>query len=343
MNELIIATENNGLIKRGDILGILSFAHLLMPSVLEYIKNNPSYAEEYLLLISQYKFERISSRLTIKTDLSTQEETKIFDDMSRYIGLKTKNKFGSKGRERWYYGKRNFNPKEILDHFGLNVTNGPVGTNERGLGRISVNDISIADLKILETDGIQAYVELNKFDGLSSGLLKIDTRGIKVFSYEKIIHIRGLGSFMSLRKLKEEITTDPNNIGYSSMSAQEIVSYLNTKNISQNYPIPSATLLAWSGQNSRLVNIKNASNHENPTIANIAEVAYLMIVRSDTKLDLGLSDRIQMLGALVAAGILTTDDRDELLMMSEKLVSRADQLGFEEDITLGEVEWALAG
>ena len=89
----------------------------------------------------------------------------------------------------------------------------------------------------------------------------------------------------------------------------------------------SAELLAWSASNARLQNIKNASeNGSTDDLKALAQAAYLIVTRDGTTLDLNLADRVAMLDSLVAAGVLTNDDRTSLETLATVSISRAEEL-----------------
>lgn len=92
-------------------------------------------------------------------------------------------------------------------------------------------------------------------------------------------------------------------------------------------PLTSAECLAWSGAASRYLKIEAAANATLPAtndpiyplavgVKNVARVAQKLIDRDETTFDPRLSDRQQMLGALVDGGVITTADRDDLLALA---------------------------
>jgi hypothetical protein len=102
---------------------------------------------------------------------------------------------------------------------------------------------------------------------------------------------------------------------------------LNTDYRTKKEPISSAELLAWSASDSRLQNIKNAAeNGTTDDLKSLAQAAYLIVTRDGTTLDLNLADRVAMLDSLVAAGVLTADDRSSLNALATVSISRAEEL-----------------
>lgn len=128
--------------------------------------------------------------------------------------------------------------------------------------------------------------------------------------------------------LDSEIKNDPLKRNYKAKSNQQVADDLNTKYRESKRPISSKELLAWSGMNRRLNAIENAQEDLNISAdgRNIAKVAYLLITRTDTELDLSLPDRQAMLDILVSDGVLTTPERAELYDMATIQISRAQEL-----------------
>lgn len=127
--------------------------------------------------------------------------------------------------------------------------------------------------------------------------------------------------------LKSEIEGDPLGRGYSGMNDAAVAVDINTAYRTKKEPISSAELLAWSASDSRLQNIKNAAeNGATDDLKSLAQAAYLIVTRDGTTLDLNLADRVAMLDALVAASVLTSDDRTSLDALATVSISRAAEL-----------------
>ena len=128
--------------------------------------------------------------------------------------------------------------------------------------------------------------------------------------------------------LKEELDSDPLGRGYSSMTNDEAAASLNSVDRTRSEIITSAELLAWSASSGRLDKLKHAwDSGADETARSLAGAAYLMVTRDGTYLDLALPDRIQLLDGLVAYGILTSGDKDELVAKATVPCSRAEEIG----------------
>ena len=127
--------------------------------------------------------------------------------------------------------------------------------------------------------------------------------------------------------LKLEIDSDPLGRNYSAMSDKQVAESLNNDDRTKVVQISSAELLAWAASDGRLASIKAAiDGGVDNTAKSLAEAAYMMISRDGTYLDLTLPDRVAMLDGLVAYGILSADDKSDLVSKSTVSCSRAEEL-----------------
>lgn len=146
---------------------------------------------------------------------------------------------------------------------------------------------------------------------------------------------------MDYTLIKNEITNDPRSMGYASMTHDQIVSSLNTKNITVQEPISSRNLLLWGGNNSRLDSITSASTNTSLTgaVRSVAIAALHMISRADTELDMTDSNITQMFNVLVGASILTSSDLTSLNTLSQVSRSWAEE-NWGRDITVSDLNIA---
>jgi len=90
-------------------------------------------------------------------------------------------------------------------------------------------------------------------------------------------------------------------------------------------------LLAWSGQASsgdrpRIIKIEEGKANADEQCAALCITAEQMIMRDNTSLDLNLPDRVAMLNALVAFGVLSEADKTSVNALAEQAISRAEEL-----------------
>ena len=127
--------------------------------------------------------------------------------------------------------------------------------------------------------------------------------------------------------LKLEIDSDPLGRNYSAMSDKQVAESLNNGDRTKTVSVSSAELLAWAASNGRLASIRAAiDGGVDNTAKSLAEAAYMMVSRDGTSLDLSLADRVAMLDGLVAYGILSADDKSDLVSKSTVSCSRAEEL-----------------
>ena len=131
-----------------------------------------------------------------------------------------------------------------------------------------------------------------------------------------------------LTRLRDELLNDPLGRGYSSMDEVGVIHSLSQVDREVLFPIKSNDLLAWSAANGRYMKIKRVAEDEvqSDEIRSIAWASMKMIERDGTDLDLNLSDRASMLGALVTATVLSQADKDDLYFIATQTISRAQEL-----------------
>lgn len=165
--------------------------------------------------------------------------------------------------------------------------------------------------------------------------------------------------------LIDELTNDPLEIGYQAteqaavldengdpvvdgegnpvtetvftMTPDAVADSLNDATQRTRYQVvTSAELLAWSGQGandgsstpSRYERIEAAAaNHASLSVKGVAKAAVSLINRDGTALDFNLPDRVNMVAALVAGGVITQDEANGLFALAEVPISRAAELG----------------
>ena len=134
-----------------------------------------------------------------------------------------------------------------------------------------------------------------------------------------------------LQALKAELEAGHPVTGPYSADAQAASDEINALNRTRINPIGSAELLAWSGQASdgdrpRIIKIEEGKANADEQCAALCITAEQMIMRDNTSLDLNLPDRVAMLNALVAYGVLSAADKVSIDALAEESISRADEL-----------------
>ena len=135
----------------------------------------------------------------------------------------------------------------------------------------------------------------------------------------------------NLQALKAELDAGHPVTGAYSANSEAAAEEINALNRTRINAIGSAELLAWSGQASsgdrpRIIKIEEGKANADEQCAALCITAEQMIMRDNTSLDLNLPDRVAMLNALVAYGVLSAADKVSIDALAEESISRADEL-----------------
>lgn len=135
----------------------------------------------------------------------------------------------------------------------------------------------------------------------------------------------------NLQKLKEELDIGHPVTGPYSSDSDVAALQINALNRSRIDPISSAELLAWSGQSSpsdrpRIIKIEEGKANADESCVALCATAEQMIKRDNTVLDLNIPDRVAMLNALVAFGVLSAADKESLDGLANEVISRSEEL-----------------
>jgi hypothetical protein len=149
-----------------------------------------------------------------------------------------------------------------------------------------------------------------------------------------------------LATLHDELLIGHPVTGAYSADAATAAEQINALNRSRLVPITSGELLAWSGAKSdgdrpRIIKIEEGEASAVEDVAAICKVAAETIRRDGTELDLNRADRVAMVTALVAAGVLSQADSDSLYSLATQAISRATEIGLS-NVRAGTVEQARA-
>ena len=144
---------------------------------------------------------------------------------------------------------------------------------------------------------------------------------------------------MDIDKLKTELVTDPESMGYAALSDADAAGAINLANRDYTVPLNSRTSLSWAMRTGRLADIETATTTGTPAIQSIALGVKHLLGRSDTEIDMSDSDHVAMIDGLVAGGVLDAANKAELVTMATSQRSRADELGLGQ-VRVGHVQEA---
>ena len=144
---------------------------------------------------------------------------------------------------------------------------------------------------------------------------------------------------MDIDKLKSELTVDPESMGYAALSDADASAAINLEDRDYTIPLNSRTSLSWAMRTGRLADIETATTTGTPAIQAIALGVRHLLSRADTEIDMSDPDHVAMIDGLVAGGVLDAANKAELVTMSTRQRSRADELGLGQ-VRVGNVQEA---
>lgn len=136
-----------------------------------------------------------------------------------------------------------------------------------------------------------------------------------------------------IQALRDELTGDPLERAYASMTDAEVLASLLAVNRSRSRRVSSLEMLLWGGANGRLARVRKAAQKQPPydslpdEVWSAAIVADAMVTRQDAGFDPRQAEHLSLVDGLVAAQVLTADDKTALLALATEPCSRADELG----------------
>lgn len=149
-----------------------------------------------------------------------------------------------------------------------------------------------------------------------------------------------------LYALKQELDNGHPITGPYSTNSKAAAEEINVDNRTHLIPLSSNELLAWAAKKSdgdrpRRIKIREGINSANEDIEAICLTAESIIAKEGSELDLNLTDRAEMVAALVQAGVLSQADSDSLYALATQAISRATEIGLS-NVRAGTVEQARA-
>lgn len=135
-------------------------------------------------------------------------------------------------------------------------------------------------------------------------------------------------------QLRDELKLDPVPMGYSGKTSAQVLALLNspadkftpphpfTKPVPQ---IPSGTLLIWGAKTGVRKSIEDACLNVASPVRAIA-LACRDALQGSMSLDVSNADVLAMLDALVAGGVMTTQNKADLIALQNVPCSRAEML-----------------
>lgn len=137
---------------------------------------------------------------------------------------------------------------------------------------------------------------------------------------------------MDIAAFQAEVKNDPLNRGYAQMTDAQMFASVSEKNRSRTVTVGSRPLLEWAAAEGRYAKLERASKDDqlSDLVRSVAMAACKLIDRGDTELDLNSSMHVNLLDALVQSGVLSASDKQSLVDLSTKAISRAEELYFDD-------------
>ncbi len=134
---------------------------------------------------------------------------------------------------------------------------------------------------------------------------------------------------MNNKKLKAELTEDPLEQDYASMSDVEATASLNALTRTRLRAVSMTELREWAAINARAFKVR--AGIDNGTLTdqqrNLCLIADKLLGTDDGNLDPSNAAHITFVNELVSAEVLNADDRDALITKATEHISRATELG----------------
>lgn len=133
---------------------------------------------------------------------------------------------------------------------------------------------------------------------------------------------------MNIQALKTELAAGHPVTGPYSADHAQAAAQLNAKNRAVLWPLPMRSVLRWAARHDGVFALEQAASSGAPGKRKLAKAA-LEMIRSPhvTELDLTDAEISGMLAALVAEGVFTAAQRDDLVALATVTISRAEELG----------------
>lgn len=135
----------------------------------------------------------------------------------------------------------------------------------------------------------------------------------------------------SLKKLADELTTDPEERGYSTMTAAQAAADLNEQRylVLKEAWLNERTLFAIFGA-PRAAEIMDGLLAVPDSM--IQRVYSMLMDRGSGGIDVGHAQSRGMIGSFVSSGLITQAEADQILALAEDYQSRAQQIGYSNEI-----------
>lgn len=139
---------------------------------------------------------------------------------------------------------------------------------------------------------------------------------------------------MDLAKLRAEIIEDPLGLGYADMSDSQVADHLNAPSVPARGVVPASDVRSFVLLNGIWPALSKAAQATDPVLQGTAETIIQTLAPNSFDTirmnDEPVFTAVQnMLGVMVAAGVMTEAQRDQMIALGDTRISRAQELGLE--------------
>tara|TARA_Y100001949_G_scaffold152335_1_gene138662 strand:- start:222 stop:665 length:444 start_codon:yes stop_codon:yes gene_type:complete len=133
---------------------------------------------------------------------------------------------------------------------------------------------------------------------------------------------------MNYSKLRDELANDPLGRGYSGMTDAEAAADLMSEYRTLVSPITMGNIIRWAARHDAIHSLETAVSSGDADKRRLSRAALAMIdsPQIDT-LDIGDVEISGMFDALVALGVFTSAEQDDLVAFGTSTISRATEAG----------------
>lgn len=139
---------------------------------------------------------------------------------------------------------------------------------------------------------------------------------------------------MDIQSLRDELTADPENIGYVNMTDAEVAEALNAPSIDAKGTVPASTVRSFVLLNGLWPRFsKAAQTHGDATVQGTAETI-LQTLAPNSFDEIRMGDQAvynaveSMLSVMVSAELMTEEQKGQMMSLGDMKISRAQSLGF---------------
>jgi len=127
--------------------------------------------------------------------------------------------------------------------------------------------------------------------------------------------------------IKQELTADPIGVGYASMTDQQAADALGARNRARKRPLPTHDIKKYMVLNDLWLQIKQSTTAEAQVALDALATFEFFDVTDAATGALVEARLVAILDGLIAKGLITTQNKADILALTNEPISRAEELG----------------